>query len=63
MKSKRTSRISSVIQQNNIRIALTSATHPDDVEFFEYFKKHGDQSIQDIAFHVDEVSHDHILLF
>lgn len=49
-------RTTSIIQQNNIKFALTSSNHPVDTEFFEYYRKHGDQSVQDIAFYVKDVS-------
>src|SRR5262249_54273241 len=44
-------RMSYVLEENDIRIVLTSSLHPDD-EIAEHVRRHGD-GVKDIAFKVD----------
>jgi hypothetical protein len=45
-------RITQTLKQNKILFSFTSSNSPNDKEFHEYYQKHGDLSIFDIAFSV-----------
>eukprot|EP01080_Neovahlkampfia_damariscottae_P006448 gene6448-10455_t len=48
-------RFTETLKQNQIIMSFTSSTSPNDEEFHEYYRKHGDLSIFDIAFSVENI--------